>query len=138
MLNNSTEIDINGVKVTIGGINDPVSLQREKPIFFKSVIDQTLSGVSSDSFKIILSHRPRGLNYASEVGVNLVLAGHTHGGQVGLFGQSLFEPMMPDVYLWGTYKKKSTTLYTSSGMGHWMPFRLGCPTEAPMLILEKA
>ena len=138
LLNNSTEIDINGVKVTIGGINDPVSLQREKPIFFKSVIDQTLSGVSSDSFKIILSHRPRGLNYASEVGVNLVLAGHTHGGQVGLFGQSLFEPMMPDVYLWGTYKKKSTTLYTSSGMGHWMPFRLGCPTEAPILILEKA
>jgi predicted MPP superfamily phosphohydrolase len=138
LLNQASRVNINGVDVTIGGIDDPVSLKREKPEFFMDVIDRTFDGSSSDSFKIMLSHRPKGLNYASEVGVNLVLAGHTHGGQVGLLGRSVFEPMMPDVYLWGTYRRKNTTLYTSSGMGHWMPFRLGCPAEAPILVLERA
>ena len=45
---------------------------------------------------------------------------------------------MPDKYLWGHYRVGNSHLYTSSGMGHWFPFRLGCPPEAPVIDLIPA
>ena len=39
--------------------------------------------------------------------------------------------------LWGKYQKGTSRLYTSAGVGHWFPFRLGCPPEAPIIILRK-
>jgi predicted MPP superfamily phosphohydrolase len=50
----------------------------------------------------------------------------------------LFEGMVErEPYLWGKYKKDKTQLYTSAGMGHWFPFRLNCPPEAPLIELKK-
>jgi uncharacterized protein len=63
--------------------------------------------------------------------------GHTHGGQIGLFGRSAFEALAPELHLWGTYARGESRLYTTSGFGHWFPFRLGCPTEAPILELVR-
>lgn len=136
-INEGVVIEKEGQKIFIGGADDPVSLRRVNIDFLKQTVKKTLEAAPSDSFKILMSHRPRGLEPASKSGVNLVLAGHTHGGQVGISGQSLFENIWPELYIWGVYRKKNTTLYTSSGMGHWIPFRLGCPAEAPILILEK-
>jgi predicted MPP superfamily phosphohydrolase len=45
---------------------------------------------------------------------------------------------MPERYLWGKYRKGDSQLYTSAGVGHWFPFRLGCPPEAPVIVLRKA
>lgn len=56
----------------------------------------------------------------------------------GLNGKSAFEPMFPSGYLWGAYRRGRSALYTTSGYGHWYPFRLGCPTEAPLLELARA
>ena len=44
---------------------------------------------------------------------------------------------MPDRYLWGAYSAGPRRLYTSSGAGHWFPFRLGCPREVPMIVLRR-
>ena len=69
--------------------------------------------------------------------MNLTLSGHTHGGQIGLGGRSIFEYLGgPGQYLWGEYNSGSGKLYTSAGVGHWFPFRLGCPAEAPVLVLR--
>ena len=40
--------------------------------------------------------------------------------------------------IWGHYGAGATQLYTSAGVGHWFPFRLGCPPEAPLFILESS
>ena len=91
----------------------------------------------SDAFRLLMSHRSLAFDYAAPLGVDLTLAGHNHGVQLGLGGRSLFESWYPDRYLWGHYQKESSQLYTSAGVGHWFPFRLGCPPEAPLLVLEQ-
>ncbi len=137
LINENAAIQKDNIVIFVGGADDPVSLRKVSTEFLRDTVEKTLDGAPSDSFKIIMSHRPRGLDYASMLNVNLVLAGHTHGTQLGIFGRSAFESVWPELYLWGIYGKNNTTLYTSSGMGHWMPFRLGCPAEAPILVLEK-
>jgi uncharacterized protein len=137
LINQHINMSINGAAVTLGGADDPRTLRRDYTQFLEETIENTLGGTPNDSFKLLMCHRPEGFNYSVLKGIDLVLSGHTHGGQVGLNGRSLFEPIFPEKYLWGTYRRGKTTLYTSGGMGHWLPFRLGVPAEAPILILEK-
>ena len=122
----------------LAGIDDPRRLSQAAPDFFPRTIDKSLQGRPDGAFTILMSHRPDALDYAATKQIGLTLAGHTHGGQVGLFGRSVFEPAFPQKYLWGTYRKDQSLLYTSSGAGHWFPFRLGCPPEAPLLELRRA
>lgn len=122
----------------IGGLDDPRFMGAKDYSFFKTAIDKTLVDSHDIDFTILMSHRPDALDYASERKIDLVLAGHTHGGQIGFNGKSIFESYFPDRYLWGHYKLKQSHLYTSSGVGHWFPFRLGCPTEAPIIELQKS
>jgi uncharacterized protein len=106
---------------------------------------------------MLLCHRPEGFDPAIDNGFDLTLSGHTHGGQLGLLGRSLLEHIRPGIGWWGAYaKQRSVTeaaaaafarrtrtpggpsrLYTTSGFGHWFPFRLGCPTEMPVVVLER-
>lgn len=138
LINTSVPISIDNTQLSIVAIDDPRSMGGEYPNFFEKCIDSSLQQVPQDSFTILMSHRPNALDVASERNIDLVLAGHTHGGQVGLFGRSAFEPFLPEAYLWGEYRKKNTTLYTTSGAGHWFPFRLGCPREVPIIELARA
>ncbi|UCE24747.1 MAG: metallophosphoesterase [Candidatus Zixiibacteriota bacterium] len=121
----------------IGGIDDPRSMRVTSYDIFIEDLDQTLTGSSADDFVVLMSHRPNVLDYAAERGVGLTLSGHTHGGQVGINNRSLFESVWPERYLWGHYRIKQSHLYTSSGVGHWFPFRLGCPPEAPVIELRR-
>ncbi len=132
-------LDVDGEKLLLGGIDDPRWVSGVKDTFFKQHIDQCFSASDPHAdFTLLLSHRPNALDYASARGVNLTLAGHTHGGQVGLFGHSLLEQILPEGYHWGHYLKDGSHLYTSSGVGHWFPFRLGCPPEAPVIELRSS
>jgi predicted MPP superfamily phosphohydrolase len=88
-------------------------------------------------FRLLLTHRPDAFDAAADCGFDLVLAGHTHGGQIGFGGRSLLDyPGYP--YPWGHYRKRTSQLNTSAGAGHWVPFRLGCPAEAPVVELAAA
>lgn len=135
LVDDGETININGQPVYIAGADDPRSMHGNYVASLNKSIDNSLQNSSSDSFKILMSHRPEALDRASELGVNLVLAGHTHGGQIGLADRSFFENFMPDRYLWGEYRINKTQMYVSSGIGHWFPFRLGCRTEAPVIEL---
>jgi predicted MPP superfamily phosphohydrolase len=84
----------------------------------------------------LMTHRPDAFPPAAERDIDLMLAGHTHGGQVGFAGRSILESSLPGRYLWGKYLLGQSQLYTSCGVGHWFPFRLGCPTEAPIIELK--
>lgn len=138
LINDHVNIDVGPTEIFLGGADDPRTLRNDYTQFLQNTIDITMRGAPARTFKILMSHRPEGLNHSSVMGINLVLSGHTHGGQIGFGGRSLLEPIFPEKYLWGIYRKTNTTLHTSGGMGHWIPFRLGVPAEAPILILEKA
>ncbi|HEY4219698.1 MAG TPA: metallophosphoesterase, partial [Myxococcota bacterium] len=88
--------------------------------------------------KILLAHRPEALDASSQHGYAVQLSGHTHGGQMALFGRSLVEGLVPMKYLLGHYEKDGTSLFTTAGLGHWFPFRLNCPTEAALVTLRSA
>ncbi len=96
-------------------------------------LDLALKGV--DGVSILLSHQPKVVNYlTSSQRVDLVLSGHTHGGQIFPFGflVSLVQP-----YLHGLYRhNEHTQIYVSSGVGFWgPPIRFLAPAEIVSLKL---
>ena len=138
LVNSHTVIPIKGESLVVAGADDPRVLGEDDTAFLGTTVAAAMDGAPSDGFTILMSHRPEGLDTAAETGIPLTLAGHTHGGQMGFFGRSFFEPFMPERYMWGKYRKGDAQLYTSAGVGHWFPFRLGCPPEAPVIVLKKA
>lgn len=137
LTNEGSAVSVHGTHLYIAGADDPVTMRKDIHAFLDNSIKMALRDAPENSFKILMSHRPRALDVASKHHLDLVLSGHTHGGQMGMNGRSVFEPVAPGNYLWGSYRKKKTNLYTSAGVGHWFPFRLGCPAEAPLITLKK-
>jgi uncharacterized protein len=114
-----------GAPLVLAGIDDPGTL-RTASAWFTDRVHRAFSGAQAPC-KILLSHRPDALDAAAELDVALVLSGHTHGAQLGLWSRSILEWVLPHRRLWG--------LYTSSGAGHWFPFRMGCPREITVITL---
>jgi len=131
-------VPVNGSSLVIAGANDPRYMNRDNAKYLRQTIVQATDRTPSDGFIVLMCHRPEGLDPASEFDIPLVLSGHTHGGQFGMFGRSVFQPMMPGRYLWGRYQRGNSQMYTSAGVGHWFPFRLGWPPEAPVITLTRA
>lgn len=84
-------------------------------------------GVLSDSFTILLYHRPTGWESAVEHGVDLMLSGHTHNGQIFPFNYLVRQQF---ARIKGLYQSESAYLYVNSGTGTWGPLmRLGTRNE---------
>lgn len=126
-------LPIGDAKLYLAGADDP-----EGGASHHHGIAKCRAGSPDDAFRLLLCHRPSGFRIAAEHGFDLTLSGHTHGGQIGFAGRSLFQLVWPSAFLWGDYAIGKSKLYTSSGFGHWFPFRLGCPAEAPIVVLERA
>ena len=100
-------------------LNDKTTRLREGTI--------ALSGVSSarskmpaatGSLRILLSHYPITFDAAAEAGMDLVLAGHTHGGQIRLpLIGALHTPFDSGDYEAGWYERKDSRMYVSRGVG---------------------
>ncbi len=138
LVNDGVSLTRGNSTLFVGGIDDPRFLGGVEPDFFARALDAALTKSSSEDFVLLMSHRPGVFDHAAERGVPLTLAGHTHGGQVGFLGRSLLESYLPEEYLWGYYQLMNSHLYTTCGVGHWFPFRLGCPPEAPVIELISA
>lgn len=135
--NEGQSLEYNGAKIWIGGVDDPARLFKRRNVFFRESVEQATAARPADTqATILLSHRPDAFKAAAKADVSLMLSGHTHGGQAALFGRSIFEPFLPHKYLLGHYVEGTTHLYTSAGLGHWMPFRLNCPCESALITLK--
>ena len=101
---------------------DAEAFQREKAAYANAA----LAALPENAVTVLLAHHPEFIDDAAEYGVRLVLTGHTHGSQFGIFGMPLF-PVFK--YTRGIVEKGRTTGYVHSGNGSWFPYRLGCPPE---------
>lgn len=72
--NSNTRITVRGIPLTLVGTDDPV--------YGKPNMEQSMRGVEAGDFKILIAHSFDILESASRAGIDLVLAGHTHGGQL--------------------------------------------------------
>ncbi|MEM8882699.1 MAG: metallophosphoesterase [Planctomycetota bacterium] len=88
-----------------------------------------------DAFPILLAHHPHDFDDAD--GFKLVVAGHTHGGQLMLNEQLGFGPLLYK-YWSGLYTKPDRSLVVSNGVGHWFPVRTAAPAEVLKLTLRRA
>jgi len=96
--------------------------------------------VMPDTVNILLSHNPNVFDRAAELGIDLSLAGHTHGGQVTLeFVHPKLSPsrlMTP--YVQGWFGKPGGQLYVNRGLGTILvPMRLGSPPEITVFELRR-
>ena len=85
---------------------------------------------------LLLSHDPRRLTEASQLDVQLVLSGHTHGGQVIIPGIGAVAGRKFPV-LAGYAMKDNTALFVSRGVGTvYVPVRINCPPDVAVLTLR--
>lgn len=87
---------------------------------------------------ILLAHDPRRLVEAAALDVQLVLSGHTHGGQVILPGVGAIAGRRFPV-LAGFATRENTSLFVSRGVGTvYVPVRVNCPPDVAVLTLRTA
>jgi len=95
---------------------------------------------SGGALRLLLLHDPGAFKHVPPGTVDLVLSGHTHGGQVGLVSLGLPWTMirlfvnMPDHGLWA---RGTDRLYVHRGTGHYgFPLRIGVPAEESLLLVH--
>ncbi|MBP3690359.1 MAG: metallophosphoesterase [Schwartzia sp.] len=98
-------------------------------------METAMRGVPKNAVKVLLAHHPDFFDAAAKHNVELALAGHTHGGQLGIFGMPIVPPVFK--YMRGVYHVGKTFGYVHSGNGSWFPYRLGCPPEIAVFVLKK-
>lgn len=99
----------------------------------KALLSKALTDIPPEAFTVLLSHHPDFFDESFAAKVPLTLAGHTHGGQVAVFGQTLLPVRYK--YMRGLYEQNNAYGYVSVGTGHWLPFRLGTPAEVSFFSL---
>lgn len=121
--------------IYMAGVDYPI--RRDQFQFLQEAYtEQAMKDIPKNSVKILLAHHPDFFDSAEKYGTQLVLAGHTHGGQLGILGIPIVPPLFK--YMRGMYKVGKTFGYVHSGNGSWFPFRFGCPPEiAVFTLVEK-
>ncbi|NOQ53917.1 MAG: hypothetical protein GQ558_04865 [Thermoplasmata archaeon] len=102
----------------------------------RNEVAETIDQIDPDGsrFTILMYHVPRELDAVRERGVDLMLAGHTHGGQ--FFPFPLFARMVWKKFR-GLYDLGSTQLFVSSGIGTWgPPIRIGTSSQIGLLRIK--
>jgi predicted MPP superfamily phosphohydrolase len=126
--------------VHMGGLDDPRVnwMWGEKVPNFPRFMDRA---PKKDGLRIALSHRPSVLPLAAQSGIDLVLSGHTHGGQIviprpgGERGASIAGLFSP--YTLGWYRVGQCSMYLNRGVGMtFLPWRINCPPEIAVIHIK--
>ena len=106
--------------------------------FVREYLEGVEDLVQPDTVNILLTHNPNAFDRAAELGIDLSLAGHTHGGQVALefVHQNISPSRLITSYVKGWFRKGDAQLYVNRGIGTiGVPIRLGSPPEVAILEL---
>jgi predicted MPP superfamily phosphohydrolase len=97
-----------------------------------------LSSCPAGPFRLCLSHTPDNIRWAQRHGVDLMLSGHVHGGQVRVppFGSILVPSIYGRRYDCGTFDERPTLLHVCRGLSGEHPLRFLCRPEVTRLVLR--
>jgi predicted MPP superfamily phosphohydrolase len=109
----AVSLDVGGRNLWIVGVSD-----EDRPRDRKK-LGELIAALPSDDFHLLLYHSPDLMDLAVAQGVDLYLAGHTHGGQVRvpLYGALVTFSDFGKQYEMGLYHEQNTTLYVTRGLG---------------------
>jgi len=124
------------VGLAVAGVPDRTGFERQDDM--APDVRAAFAAATNGEFRVLLQHRPKGArDNVGEVGVNLQLSGHTHGG---------IAPFMRTIvarhnggFVRGVYRIGKSLLYVNSGCGQWagFPMRFLTPSEIAVLRLKK-
>jgi predicted MPP superfamily phosphohydrolase len=102
--------------------------------------DRTVKGlrarvrrVAPEKPHLLLAHNPKAFLSASEEGIPLTIAGHTHGGQIARPGKPNVNLAVAHRLSAGLYERGESALFVSVGVGAWFPLRVHCPAEVVLI-----
>ncbi|MCP4726696.1 MAG: metallophosphoesterase [bacterium] len=148
--NKGTVLTINEAKIDLLGVDDSRWGSADIQQALRSLDLHDLNGngtpvkepvpseAEGNNFRLLMSHQPPYWDVAREHGIDLVLAGHTHGGQISvdIFGSEISLVDLFSNYIKGTYTNGNSQLYVSPGFGFTgPPFRLNNPPEVAIITL---
>ena len=97
------------------------------------LLDKAMKGMPDNAYPILLAHHPNFIPEAFRRQIPLTLSGHTHGGQINLWGINLVPVYKP--YWKGLYEEQGLFAYVSRGSGHWFPVRVNCAREVTLFTI---
>jgi uncharacterized protein len=134
LLNENVVIERGGQRIHLAGIDDAH--------FYKvDNIEKAADAIPHEEFSILLSHTPEIYRQAAHAGFDLLLSGHTHGGQICLPGgvAITLDAALPRSFGSGAWTYGNMPGYTSVGAGSSVvPVRFNCPPEITLHYLRSA
>lgn len=142
ILDNKVEIlKINESEINLIGIDDP-RMTNENGVSDSEIVKVELANAkyNENKYSILLSHRPELFDTYVEKGINLILTGHAHGGQISIpFIGRIVAPnqgFFPK-YTSGIFEENKTTMVVSRGIGNSiLPFRINNRPELVIITLN--
>ena len=133
LLNECEVLARGGERIHLAGVDDAHFYKADN-------IEKAALQIPSDEFSILLSHTPEIYRQAAHANFNLMLCGHTHGGQLCLPGAIpiKLEAVLPRRMGAGLWEYNDMVGYTSRGAGSSVvPVRLNCPPEITLHRLRR-
>ena len=134
LLNESAVIERGGERLHLGGIDDA-------HFYGMDNIEKAAAAIPHDEFSILISHTPEVYRQAARADFNVLLSGHTHGGQICLPGgiPITLDSVLPRSMGSGAWKYQDMIGYTSVGAGSSVvPVRFNCPPEITLHHLHRS
>ena len=128
LLNEHVAIEHDGARIYLAGVDDA-------HFFRVDNLEAAAAEIPGDAYSILLSHTPEIYRQATHAGFDLMLAGHTHGGQICLPGGApiTIDAHMPRRLARGAWRYGEMDGYTSVGAGaSIVPVRFNCPPEVTL------
>lgn len=95
----------------------------------RASMEELVSGLDDDKYSIVLDHQPHDYDAQEAANVDLVLSGHTHGGQLFPFSR-MGQWTGIDDKSYGLEKRGNTNFVVTSGISDWaIKFKTGCKSE---------
>jgi len=134
LLNEHEAIERGDQRIHLAGVDDAHYFRADN-------LEKTAGDIPEDEFSILLSHTPEIFRQAAHSGFDLMLSGHTHGGQICLPGSIpvTLDAALPRRMGAGAWRHNQLAGYTSVGAGSCIiAVRLNCPPEITLHRLERA
>ena len=133
LINRHESIQRDGASLVVAGVTDQQASRYAQPSPDPAA---ALAGVPADATVILLDHRPGHAPRNRELGVDLQLSGHTHGGHIVGFDRVVAR--FNNGFVSGRYDVDGMALYVGNGAGLWPGFavRIGRPSEITEITLR--
>ncbi|MCF7809218.1 MAG: metallophosphoesterase [Candidatus Marinimicrobia bacterium] len=131
LMNEHRILEIAGEKIAIAGVTDLMAHQMNRSHASDPV--KAVQGISQDIPILLLAHQPGTADAIQDLDIDLMVCGHTHGGQYYPFKYAV---SLAHSYVSGLYTQGKTQVYVNQGTGYWgPPLRLGIPSEITLFEL---